>query len=122
MIAFLRAHLADSVEILLGMTAGCVIIAGAWMIWPPAERDTSLILPAEPEGCPLVASFDGYTEHARALIGRDESRKAYPRTVRIYTAPDGSWLIAYDPIGTGEYACIADQGVKFEVQVTGGTR
>ena len=113
MIAFLREHLSDSVEILTGLMAGCAVIAGAWMIWPPG--DTSAVPPVEPEGCPLVSSFTGYSEHARALIGRDEGRKAYPRTMRIYTAADGAWLITYDPIGTGEYGCIADQGVGFRV-------
>lgn len=123
MIAILRTYRDGILDTVVAVGLALVPIALAfWWRSVEPEAMASVPIPDEPAGCPLASSFDGYTEHARALIGRDEGRKAYPRTVRIYTAPDGSWLIAYDPIGTGEYACIADQGGGFQVLVTGGAR
>lgn len=98
-------------------------LAAFWVVSLLVEkRPMDANLPAEPDGCPLAANLPaGYALLGRGVFTVDE-RRAYPRTMSIYTAPDGSWLIGHDPIGTGEYLCTADQGVKFTLETTGARR
>ena len=119
-----RRHRTPVFDILLAgsLCLGVLWLASLWHDRPQHDEPMDASTPAEPDGCPLAANLPaGYALLGRGVFTADAGR-AYPRTMSIYTAPDGSWLIGHDPIGAGGHLCVADQGIGFTLETTGGKR
>lgn len=95
-------------------------LAAFWVVSLLVERrPMDANLPAEAEGCPLAVDLPaGYALLGRGVIG-DNAKRAYPQTLSLYTAPDGSWIVGTDFTGLGTHLCVATQGVRFMLETTG---